>query len=409
MIKKILLVSVFASMALSNTLPSLLEKAVNNKIVEVSKNQLDASKLDYKSLKNSYLPSVHLNSNYSNTSNETPSSANSSFNSSLEVQYSIYDGGRKNNTYDSFKSKIKMQDLNLDDLKNRIALDIVTLYFNYLSYVETYKVKEQEIKQLQTQYEKQKRFFETETIAIDEVEKILSRLENANVQLQEIELQKQTILHNLEYIIGEKVNIDNGSKVIELSSSKANLRADIQALEYEMKSVKSDAKVSKSSLYPQLNINNTMTYYDNNFDNKAYDPNVDTQNTLMLNLSWKLFDFDSTQKTYEANMKRYQALKSQYEYEKNKMDVDLRLAYKSYDISKMKIKSANASLKSANSTYSAIEAKYQNSLVDNVAFLEALSEKYDAISTLKNVLYELEIKKANIIYYSGKNIIDFVK
>ncbi len=75
------------------------------------------------------------------------------------------------------------------------------------------------------------------------------------------------------------------------------------------------------------------------------------------------------------------------------MNVDLRLAYKSYDISKMKIKSANASLKSANSTFDAIEAKYQNSLVDNVAFLEALSEKYDAISTLKNVLYELEIKK----------------
>ncbi len=176
-----------------------------------------------------------------------------------------------------------------------------------------------------------------------------------------------------------------------------------------MQSVKSDAKASKSSLYPQVNIDNTMSYYDNNFDNKAYDPNVDTQNTLMLNLSWKLFDFGSTQKTYEANIKRYQALKSQYEYEKNKMNVDLRLAYKSYDISKMKIKSANASLKSANSTFDAIEAKYQNSLVDNVAFLEALSEKYDAISTLKNVLYELEIKKANIIYYSGKNIIDYVK
>lgn len=409
MIKKILLVSVFASIALSNTLPSLLEKAINNKIVEASKNQLDASKLDYKSLKNSYLPSIHLNSNYSNTSNETPSTANSSFNSSLKLQYNIYDGGRKNNTYDSFESKIKMQDSNLNDLKNKIALDIVTLYFNYLSYVETYKVKVQEIKQLQTQYEKQKRFFETETIAIDEVEKILSRLENANVQLQEIELQKQTILHNLEYIIGEKVNINNGSKVSELSSSKAKLRADIQALEYEMQSVKSDAKASKSSLYPQVNIDNTMSYYDNNFDNKAYDPNVDTQNTLMLNLSWKLFDFGSTQKTYEANIKRYQALKSQYEYEKNKMNVDLRLAYKSYNISKMKIKSANASLKSANSTFDAIEAKYQNSLVDNVAFLEALSEKYDAISTLKNVLYELEIKKANIIYYSGKNIIDYVK
>jgi len=107
-------------------------------------------------------------------------------------------------------------------------------------------------------------------------------------------------------------------------------------------------------------------------------------------------------------MKRYLALKSQYKYEKNAMDVDLKLAYKSYSIAKMKIKSARASLKSANTTFDAVEAKYQNSLIDNVAYLEALSEKYNALSVLKSTLYDLEVKRANIIYHSGKDLINYI-
>ena len=410
MTKKFLTTLLLSSTILyANSLDDLVNKAINNKLIEASQSNLEASKLDYKSLKNSYLPSLHLNSSYSDTSNESPSTANRGFTSSLSVNYNLYDGGRKQNSFDSKKSTISMNESNMKNLKNQIALDVITLYFNYLSLVEQKNAKAQQIKQLQTQYEKQKRFFETDTVAIDEVEKILSRLENENVNLQEIELDKQTILHNLEYIVGQTVSIDKEASIKKLEDKDSQLRADIKALEYEMLSAKSNAKASKSSNYPQVNLNNTFSYYDNSYNNKAYDPDVDTQNTLSLNLSWKLYDFDSTKKTYEANMKRYLALKSQYEYEKNRSNVDLKLAYKSYNIAKLKINSAKASLKSANTTFDSVEAKYQNSLVDNVAYLEALSEKYNALSTLKSALYDLEIKRATIIYHSGKDLVGFVK
>jgi len=406
--KLVLLALISSNIVFANNLDFLVQKAINNKLVEASKSNLEASKLDYKSLKSSYLPNLHLNSSYSNTSNETASTANKGFSSSLSVNYNLYDGGRKQNSFNSKKSTISMNESNMQNLKNQIALNVITLYFNYLSLDEQKKAKAQQIKQLETQYKKQKRFFETETVAIDEVEKILSRLENENVNLQEIELNKQTILHNLEYIVGQNVSIEEGSKVQELKEYSSKLRADIKALEYEMQSAKSNAKASKSSNYPQVNVSNTYSYYDNSFNNMAYDSGVDNQNTLSVNLSWKLYDFDSTKKTYEANMKRYLALKSQLEYEKNRSNVDLKLAYKSYNISKMKIKSAKASLQSATTTFDSVEAKYQNSLVDNVAYLEALSEKYNAISILNSALYDLEVKRANIIYHSGKDLVGFI-
>lgn len=408
MYKKILVFAVLSSYIFADALPSIIEKSINNKLIDASISNIDASKLDYESLSSSYMPSLTLNTGYVNSSHESASISKDGINASMKIRYNLYDGNKKKNSFEAFESKIKSQNLNLEDQKNRISLEVVRQYFTYLSLFEQKKAKAKEIEQLVIQYKNKKNFFQTGTVAIDEVEKISSRLEHANVLLQEFELNMQTILHFLEYTTGEKINIEMGSRIKNINKEESKMRADVKALEYDLKSIKSSANANKSAIYPQVNLDNTYSYYDSNYNNKGFDINPNNQNVLSLNLSWKLFDFDSTKKAYESNMKRYLSLKSQYEYEKNKLDVDLRLAYKSYEISKIKIRSAQAGLKSANSTYDAVKAKYENFLVDNVAYLEALSEKYESLSLLKSAKYDLEIKKANIIYYSGKNLKDFI-
>ena len=102
-------------------------------------------------------------------------------------------------------------------------------------------------------------------------------------------------------------------------------------------------------------------------------------------------------------------LKSEFEYEKNKADVDLKLANRAYEIGKLKIESAQAGLNAANSAYKTIKAKYEAGLIDNVAYLSALTDKYSAQSALKVALNDLELKKANIIYYSGEKLEEFIK
>ena len=408
MFKKILLIGLISSYVFSDTLPMLIEKSQKNKLIQSSYTSIDATKLDYESLSRSYMPSLTLGGGYMNSSHESASTANNGVNASLKIRYNLYDGNKKENSFNALKSKVKSQNLSLENQKNRIALEVINQYFTYLSLFEQKKAKEKEIEQLDIQYKNKKNFFNAGTLAIDEVEKISYRLENANVLLQELELNMQTILHFLEYTTGEKVSINSGSKIKTIANKDTSLRSDIKALEYDLASIKSNAKAKKSAIYPQVNLDNTYSYSDSNFNNKNFDINPDSQNVLALNLSWKLFDFDSSKKEYEANMKRYLALKSQYEYEKNKLNVDLKLAYKAYEISKIKIKSTQAGLKSANSTYKAIKAKYDNFLVNNVTFLEALSEKYEAIGFLESAKYDLEIKKANIIYYSGKDLVDFI-
>ncbi|MFA6741410.1 MAG: TolC family protein [Arcobacteraceae bacterium] len=404
----IFLVPLFLS---AQNLEELVNLSIQNKLVDSSQKSLDSIKDEYKSIKSGYMPSLDVGANHSITDKETTSVPKNSSKTYASISYELYDGGKKSDVYDSYESNIKSSEKSLEALKNDISLNVVTYYYNYLSYISQKEAKEKEIEQLDSELTRLSRFLDAGTTTEDEVQKIISRLESSKVTLQEIELELLTILHNLEYITGEKVTISAGSNVKELENNAQNdLRFDLKSLEYNVEAKLANSKSEKSGYLPTITLDNTYSYYDSNFDNKAYESNaIDHQNIASANLKWNIFSFGETKYKYESKYKDYLSLKSQLEYEKNKANVDLELAIKSYEISKLKIKSSEANLKAATTAYDVIKSKYQNGLIDNVAFLESLSEKFTALSQLKTSQNDLEIKKAKILYYSGKKLEEYIK
>lgn len=390
-------------------LSKLVDISLQNQLIDSSKQNIQVIQEQYNSVKSNYLPRVTVGATYSNTNKETVSTPSSSIVSFANINYTIYDGGKKNLTFDTLDTNIKGAKENLTSLKNQLSLQVINYYYNYYSLLAQKEATQKQIEQLTAQYKRLQRFLEAGTTTSDEVDKIVSSVQNAKLTLHEAELNIQTVLHNLKYITSSNVKLTQGSTIdLDTLKSQEN-RADIKALEYDMKSSLLSAKATKSSNYPTISLDNTFNKYDMNYDNSNYDTLPNTQNVLKLNLTWKLYDFGATNSSYKSGYKQYQSIKSRYEYEKNKANVDLQLALKTYNIAKLKIDTAKLALKAATSTYETIQAKYQNGLVDNVAYLEALSEKYSAISGLKSAQYDLEIKKANIIYHSGKNVWEYIK
>ncbi len=392
-------------------LEELVNLSIQNRLINASEQNLESVKDEYKSVKSGYLPSLDLGGKYGIAEKETQSLAKKAGSVNASLNYTLYDGGKKSDVYDGYESTIKSGEESLESLKNQISLTVTNYYFNYLSLVAQKEAKLKEIEQLNSQLERLNRFLNAGTTTEDEVQKIVSSVENANVNLQEIELEIVTILHNLEYITGSKVDITSGSNIKELEELSKNAeRFDIKSLEYDVQTKLSNAKAQKSGYLPTITLDNTYSYYDNNFDNKLYESNaLDHQNVASANLSWNIFSFGETKYKYESAYKSYLASKLNYEYEKNKANVDLQLAIRAYEISKSKIKSAEANLKAAESAYEVIKSKFENGLVDNVAYLQSLSEKFDAVSQLKTSINDLEIKKANIIYNSGKKLEEYIK
>ena len=395
----------------SQNLEELVNLTIENRLVESSKQNLDALKDEYKSVQRGYLPKLDAGASYSINEHEYPNNPKKRANAYGSINYMLYDGGKKYDIYDGYETNIKSGEKSLDALKNNLSLTVIQYYFDYLSLEAKKDAKQKEIEQLTAQEDRIGRFYKAGTTKEDELQKIVSRLQNAIVELQEIELNIITITHNLEYITGTQVSITDGSKLEDINNLiQKSPRFDIQALDLSTQSKQSIAQAQKSGYYPTITLDNTFNYYDNNYDRKINDTDINNhQNVASANMKWNLFSFGQTKYQYESKQKEYLASRSNFEYEKNKADVDLQLALKSYNIAKAKIKSTEATLKAAQSAYEIIKSKFENGLIDNVAFLQSLTEKYDAISQHKKAINDLEVKKATIIYHSGEKLQEYIR
>ncbi len=297
----------------------------------------------------------------------------------------------------------------LEALKNTISLDVTRLYFEYLSLNADKEATHQEITQLQAELERLEMFYKTGAVTRDEVDKIDSRLKSANVALHEIELAIQTVVHTLEYYTVQEVqSIEAGSSLRLPELHDGEMRPDIKALELEAQSVMYEAQAKKSQNNPSIFFDNTWSYTKYYFD---VEPTtrflVNNQNIATLNVAWNILDFGATQKSYEAKQYEYLSKKASLEHEKNKAEVDYRLAKKAYEIAKLKIEATKATLDATSATYELIKLKYQNGTIDNVAYLQALSEKYDAQRGFERAKNDLEVKKAEVLFYGGQTIKEF--
>ncbi|MDD3476079.1 MAG: TolC family protein [Sulfurimonas sp.] len=395
----------------SYTLDELLELSHKNRVVESATHTLVSKELLYESAKSSYLPSIDIGANYQNAYKETAALAQNSLKYQASLKYTIYDGGKRGSLYNQLESSIDSSKSTVEATKNAISLDVARLYFEYFAYEADKEATTQELEQLRAELSRVEFFYEAGSVTRDEVVKIDSRLKNALVSLQEIELESQRITHTLEYYISKSVDSLEGNVTIKMPQEQDEvIRADIKALEYEATSILHEANVKKSANMPLVYIDDTLSHSDYYFDNKALDSGflVENQNIAMLNLSWNIFDFGSRTKAYESKFQEYLSKKSTIEYEKNRADVEYRLAKKSFLIAQEKVKSTKALADAASLAYELIKFKYQNKTIDNVAYLLALSEKYDAQRDAQRAIYEQEIKKAELIYFSGKDIKEFL-
>jgi outer membrane protein TolC len=408
--KNIILIALPLSLFADN-LEQLLELSKNNKLLKSSQLLTKSVMMEYESSKSSYLPSFDLAASVQNATKEMASTPTNSARGSVNLNYTIYDGGKKQSLFKSYEQAVKSSQSSQEDLQNQISLQVTTYYYTYLGLIASKEAKLKQIEQLSSDYDRLQKFYSVGSATNDEVQKILSTLENAKVELSEIELNLETILHELQYTVGKKVAIDEGSK-IEYTTLKEQIeRADIKALEHSIQKALFDTDSVKSYKYPTISFSDTLSRSYLDYDESIYQSYEDNynQNIASLNLSWNVFDFGSRDEAYQASYTSYLALKEQYEYEKEKASIDLKLSLKAYDIAKQKIASASSALRAADATYEMVYKKFQNGLVDNVAYLQALSEKYTSESGLKNAIYDLEIKKATVLYNSGKNIEEYVK
>ncbi len=136
---------------------------------------------------------------------------------------------------------------------------------------------------------------------------------------------------------------------------------------------------------------------------------ADHQNTFSVVVSYGLFAKIGQSMQKQSFRLAQLATEKNLAYKKNEQKKDEELYRKAIEVAQNQIKSAKASLISANLSYDNMKKRYDANLVTFTEYLQALSTKYDAESTFIQALNNYEIQKANYIFYSGQELEQYIQ
>lgn len=402
--KKFLFLSLFPLFTFAGNLDELLNLAEQNKQVEASRYSLEASKEKEYATKSSYLPNLTLGATQTFNQESNMFAAEKNATGTATISFTIYDGGKREASFEQQQALVKSATFALASVQNNISLDIIYCYYNYLSTLASKESTLKKMEQLEAERYRLEKFLSVEIITTDELQKIISSIEQTKVDLLTLDNTLNNISNTLEYLTGQEVNVEKGSTIAykEVINNEENKRLDILALEESVQSNKSEIQMAKAPNLPTIALQNTYSKHD--FDYPVATENLKEQNSVQLSMQWKIFDFASTSSNAQAAHLNYLSKNSELSYAKYKAKASLKNAQNNYKTSLAKIEAAKAKLQASEMTYELVKKKFQQGIVNNVSFLDALSDKFNSNSQLQTALNEAEYQKAVLLYEMGENI-----
>lgn len=409
-------IMLFYTASLAGNLVELIKKAHSNELADIAQLEQKRSRTMKDQIARSYYPSLTLGGNYidfSDTGSNSPDNVGEIY---AGIGFTIYDGGKRESLIDKHSALIDASDASKDNTLNQLSLETSKLYFEALALSSAIEAKRHENKHLKTELNRLIRYEAVGSAAKDDVEKIRANLALGEANLSELELYLEDIHLQLWRLTGENVAIDGGSEVLDpkkevLEIEEIYNRPSLREADALVKSAQENISLEYSSKLPILKINNEYVYNHNEFESGEpinWDQ-PDSYNRFTITGVWKIFDFGSTDKAVEVA--RIDKLKADYQlkFEKRKANLEYRFSSKALELSKRKIEASEARLEAAEITFDYIEKKYHAGVVNNVTYLSALSDRFNAEAELAKNRMNYEANKAEYWYVVGKPIMEKVK
>ena len=410
--RKKLLLLLLPFMLNAESLKSLLEYAdrANNLIVakdlqaQSKKSELDASQ-------NELYPTVDIGAFYKRDDKPNAFLSGTTYAGYAKVSYDVYVGGRKENALKQKRGALKSSQFDKEATKNAIELAIVQDFYNLKSKEATLNAREEASRAVKAQLKRVEEFLKASLATQDDVDRLQSAYDSNIYRIESLKFEIFSLRKSLELKVGKRIeSLQNATFMKSDLGGDRELEA-IQSLRATKGSLLYGAKIVESYYYPQIKVEDSYTLYgygDKPTLGGTPLQQLANQNQILLTLNMRLYDFGTLAESKHSLLLQADALSEEIKYKTKEQKLQQELALKRIETAKLKIKSAKSALKSAKSALVTITMKYNSGLVDNVAYLDALSTRTEAEATYKTALNNLELSYALYYYYNGKNLEEFI-
>lgn len=413
-IASILLVPLFV-FAQSHGLKTFIEAAdTSNGLIKAKEITIKAKGAQADAARSAYWPTVDVGGDYALLTPNYLVSPGQVGNVYASLSMDLYDGGRKDALVRAKDFEQKASLFEQSAFKKSITLEIVRDYYGIQTLKATINALQKRAKELKAQIARVKKFRTAGLSTQEDVDKLIAVYENNNFTLANTSLSLETSEENLKLISGLSAKNLKNDVFVEPNKVGYETLENIKALQQNASAVGENANAVDAGYLPHIGLSDT--YHKSHFDDFVSVPGltgdgfvVDHQNKVMVTVNMRLFDKGKMSKESEAIRYQKLSLLSKISHAKKEQKMNFKLAGKTLKTTKTKLISAKAALKAAQSTYSVIRQKFEAGIVDNIAFLDALTQQTLADARYKETIYEYEIKKSIYYYYAGKDPKEFIR
>ena len=401
--KNLILLAILPLALSAATLKDVLQMALkNNANIKAMNYDIKSKEQTLKSVSNVYNPTVNIGANYSRLDLDTRlTQVGVTSVGYLKLGVDLYDGGKNSSIKRQKNYELKATKLGANATTKEILLQTVTLFYQIKTIEENIEAYKEKSKTLYAQYKREKQKYDIQMITIDEVLKLQSEYESNNYIIEDLKYQRESLYENLSLLAGQKIDSVGNSKLPEMMNLNYKPSSNIEALKVNLKAINENINQVNAIKKSKIKLEDTLSaYHYANYHENLLKDLPDVQNQLMLSFSLNLYDTSSSSKRQSAVLAKM-VKNEQLNYAKSKEKMAFKLATRKLSTQKEKIKSAKSALEMANSVYDIIKTKYENGIVDNITYLDALSKKTTNMALYNQALNNYEIAKANYYFSSG--------
>ncbi len=391
-------------------LKTLLESTLkHNNLIKSQEMEAGAKAKELEAQESEYYPTLDIGALYQRYDVRSALIPGDIYSAYAKLSVDIYDGGRRSALVEQKKKEFYASQLSKEAMQKGIVLEVLRDYFQILNLQSIYKATQDSQKLLLAQLSRVKKFYEAHLATQENISKLQAAYDTNTYELEAIKFQIFSLRKTLELKTGmaatkleaAEFRIPQEEDIVILESTKALIA--------QKNAIRSTAESLESVYYPSVRLEDTYSLNGYGRTDVFHPAGVDKQNKLLVTLNMRLFDNASIGQKKEAVLLRAKALHQQISYKQKEQKLQYELSLFRIETSKAKLKSAKSALRAAQSTFETVEKKYNAGVVDNIAYLDALAVLTKAKAICESAHNDVEVAYAMFYFYSGKNLMEYIK
>jgi outer membrane protein TolC len=382
-----------------------------NSLIKAKEISIKAKQKEVEAAKSAYWPTVDIGVSHSYLSPNTVVGPGETSTAYAMVSVDLYDGGRKSALLNAKRYEEEAAFFEKSAFEKSITLQIVQYYYGLKKLKATLNALDERSTELKEQIKRVKKFKIAGLSTQEEVDKLQAEYDSNNYTMANTKLELFRSEKNLQLLSGLPAKHLKRNYFQEPKNVKFEIFENIKMLQANANAIGEQANAVSAGYKPHINISDRYNqyHYDDTVSLPGFDLLEEHQNSLSISVNMRLFDNGRISRESEAVKYQKLALLSEIEYAENEQEMNFHLSQKSLETIRTRLKSAKSALRAATSTYDVLKEKFEVGLVDNIAFLDALTQKTLAQSRYKETLYDYEVSKSIYYYYAGKDPKEFIR